>query len=235
MVDGIAVNSQAVARELVSEDGVPPSLLRVAYNGLDTRVFCPEGGAAELPWPGAEAVIGVVCALRPEKGLHVLLDAFARVRPAHPGVRLLILGSGPLLQDLEARARSLELGGDCRFEPAARNVAEWLRAMDIFVLPSLSESLSNSLMEAMACGCCPIASDAGGNPELVADGETGLLFPAGDSAALAARLELVLNGAAYRRRLAENAARRIPERFSREAAARALGGIYAEYLERRPL
>ena len=68
---------------------------------------------------------------------------------------------------------------DCHFQPAERNVAPWLRAMDIFVLPSLSEALSNSLMEAMGCGCCPLASDTGGNPELVQHGETGLLVSAG--------------------------------------------------------
>ena len=78
------------------------------------------------------------------------------------------------------------------------NVAPWLRAMDIFVLPSLSEALSNSLMEAMGCGCCPVASDTGGNPELVQDGETGLLFPVGNAEALAARLARLLDEPEYR-------------------------------------
>src|SRR5207302_3139718 len=99
----------------------------------------------------------------------------------------------------------LELGPDCHFQPAAQDVAPWLRAMDIFVLPSLSESFSNSLMEAMACGCCPIASDTGGNPELVRDGEAGLLFPAGDIGALAAHLTPVLNDEEVGQRLAERA------------------------------
>ena len=81
--------------------------------------------------------------------------------------------------------------------------------MDIFVLPSLSEALSNSLMEAMGCGCCPVASDTGGNPELVTDGETGLLFPVGDAEALAERLALLLDQPEYRRRLAAQAERRM--------------------------
>jgi glycosyltransferase involved in cell wall biosynthesis len=128
----------------------------------------------------------------------------------------------------------LQASGDaaCHFQPAVPNVAPWLRAMDIFVLPSLSEALSNSLMEAMGCGCCPVASRAGGNPELVTDGESGLLFPVGDAEALAARLALLLDDPPYRRRLAAQAERRIQEHFTREQAARAMGEIYQEFLAR---
>lgn len=230
IADGIVVNSRSVACELVSEDGVPESQIHLAYNGIDTGVFCREGVAAESPWPGA-VVIGVVCALRPEKGLSLLLDAFARVRSSHPEARLLIVGSGPMQPELDSRAASLGLGAVCRFQSAVRNVSEWLRAMDIFVLPSLSEALSNSLMEAMACGCCAIASDTGGNPELVQDGETGLLFPAGDSAALAVRLERTLADRELRCRLGANGARLMRKRFTREAAARRMGEIYTGFLE----
>jgi glycosyltransferase involved in cell wall biosynthesis len=229
IVDAIVVNSQAVARQLASEDGVPPSMIRLAYNGLDTAMFRREGPRARTPWPADSGpVIGVICALRPEKGLHLLLDAFAEVRRG----KLLIVGSGPALGELQARARSLGVAGECHFEPAVANVAEWLRAIDIFVLPSLSEGLSNSLLEAMGCGCCPIASDTGGNPELVKDGETGLLFPRGDAAALADRLRTVLGDSALRQNLAAGAALRARRDFPREAAARKMGEIYREFLER---
>jgi len=232
LVDGIVVNCRSVARELTSHDAVPPSLIHLAYNGIDTTVFQSEGPVAEAPWPGAVTVIGVVCALRPEKGLHTLLDAFARVNANHADARLLIVGSGPMLPELEGRAAALGLADRFRFQSAVPNVAEWLRAMDIFVLPSLSEALSNSLMEAMACGCCAIASDTGGNPELIRDGETGLLFPPGDALALAARLERVLEHLEERRRLSDNAARLMRGRFNRQAAARAMGEIYERYLAR---
>jgi glycosyltransferase involved in cell wall biosynthesis len=230
MVDAIVVNSQAVARQLAEEDGVPASMIRLAYNGLDMAIFRREGTRAETPWPAADGdpVIGVVCALRPEKGLHLLLDAFAQVRRG----KLLIVGSGPALEGLEARAQSLGLGANCRFQPAVANVAEWLRAMDVFVLPSLSEALSNSLLEAMGCGCCPIASDVGGNPELVRDGETGLLFRTGDADALADRLRAVLGDPVLRQRLAAAAERRAHRDFAREVAARRMGEIYREFLER---
>jgi glycosyltransferase involved in cell wall biosynthesis len=228
MVDGIVVNSRSVARELAEEDQVPPSMVRLAYNGLDTRVFCRHGERAALPWGEEPAVvIGVVCALRPEKGLGTLMEAFQKVKAGRRGIKLVIVGSGPMLPELLAGSDA-----DCHFQPAERNVAPWLRAMDIFVLPSLSEALSNSLMEAMGCGCCPLASDTGGNPELVRHGETGLLFPPGDVKALAAQLARVLDEPGYRRHLAAQAERRMHEQFTREQAARTMGRIYQEFLSR---
>jgi glycosyltransferase involved in cell wall biosynthesis len=225
LVNAIVVNSQAVARELMAEDGVPGSRIRLVYNGLDTRRFLRDGPRAELPFTAGSVVIGIVCALRPEKGLKVLIEAFHKVRPAHPEARLVIIGSGPMLAELKTA------GCDgCHFEPAVQDVAPWLRAIDIFVLPSLSEALSNSLMEAMACGCCPIASDIGGNPELIQAGETGLLFPANCPSALAAHLDLVLRDSELRRRLATAAERRMHHKFTREAAAQRMGEVYSEFL-----
>ena len=225
LAHGIVVNSQAVARELTAEDGVPASKIRLVYNGVDTEHFHRGGERVDLPLPDGGVVVGIVCALRPEKGLELLLEAFAKVRPTHPKARLVIVGSGPMLDELRAASCSA-----CHFEPAAKDVAPWLRAMDVFVLPSLSEALSNSLMEAMACGCCPVASDVGGNPELVSDGVSGLLFPSGSAPALAARLDLVLRDAELRRRLAANAERRMHTEFTREAAARRMGEVYREFL-----
>src|SRR4029077_17040391 len=126
--------------------------------------------------------------------LSTLMEAFKRMKAGRTGVKLVVVGSGPMLGELQAAGY-----GDCHFEPAVGNVAPWLRAMDIFVLPSLSEALSNSLMEAMGCGCCPVASNTGGNPELVTDGETGLLFPVGEADALAMCLARVLDEPEYRR------------------------------------
>ncbi|MEO8593002.1 MAG: glycosyltransferase [Candidatus Solibacter sp.] len=227
VVDGIVINSRAVGRELEVEDNVAPVRMRLAYNGLDTSIFHPEGERASLPWTDATAVIGIVCALRPEKGLGLLVEAFGKVNASRPGVKLLIVGSGPMLATLQSAA-----GADCHFQPAQRHVAPWLRAMDIFVLPSLSEALSNSLMEAMGCGCCPVASDTGGNPELVKDGETGLLFPVGDASALAECLARLLDDPAHRRKLAGAAAQRMGDEFNRDLAARRMGAIYEEFLSK---
>ncbi len=89
----------------------------------------------------------------------------------------------------------------CVFESATRDVASWLRSMDIFVLPSVSEALSNALMEAMACGCAPVASRVGGNPELVEHSHIGLLFDSGSPTQLALCLRELIENNELRRRL----------------------------------
>lgn len=129
--------------------------------------------------------------------------------------------------ELRRRAAAAGVESSCRFEPASAQVAEWLRAIDIFVLPSRSEALSNSLMEAMACGCAPVASRVGGNPELIAHGETGLLFEPGDAEELARHLELLAGNRDLRVRLGAAAAVRIRREFSVEQAARRMEQIYA--------
>jgi glycosyltransferase involved in cell wall biosynthesis len=118
---------------------------------------------------------------------------------------------------------------DCVFEPGTSDVAAWLRASDIFVLHSLSEALSNSLMEAMACGCAMVASRVGGNPELVAHERTGLLFPAGQPQALATALALLMRNDALRCNLAAGAGTFIRS-FTLEASVRRMEAIYTAML-----
>lgn len=230
LADGIVVNCRSVERQLVEQDGAAPEKIHLCRNGIDAHRFRPGRRERTPALEGSSLVVGVVCALRPEKDLATLIDAFARVRSVRAGLKLAIVGSGPLEPALQERCQDLRLDGQCHFEPATTEVADWLRAMDIFVLPSRSEALSNALMEAMACGCCPLASNTGGNPELVEDGITGLLFPPGDVAGLAARLRLVIENAAQRAFLARQAATRIREQFSLEAAARNMAAIYRALL-----
>jgi glycosyltransferase involved in cell wall biosynthesis len=142
-----------------------------------------------------------------------------------------IVGSGPEQSGLEALAQELGISGQCLFQPAVADVAPWLRSIDIFVLPSLTEALSNSLMEAMACGCACIASAVGGNPELVQDGKTGLLFRAGDAQDLFEKLSRVTVDAALRERLAAASASAVQDRFSLVASASRMQEIYSRYLK----
>jgi glycosyltransferase involved in cell wall biosynthesis len=230
LVDGIVVNCEFLRRHLREEEKVPAGLIHLCYNGIDTDLFQPVRGPRPDALRNAALVIGIVCALRPEKGLTTLLDAFAAVRALAPGMKLAIVGSGPCLVELRERARALGILEDCVFQPATQQVADWLRAIDIFVLPSLSEALSNSLMEAMASGCCVVASSVGGNPELVSHGETGMLFAPRDAVGLAGVLRVLVRDPVLRGALGCNAARLIHSRFSLAAAARRMGDIYAEIL-----
>lgn len=230
MVNAIVVNCEFVRRHMQDEEKAPAELIQLCYNGIDTEIFRDERRARPAALQDATLMVGVVCGLRPEKGLETLLDAFAAVRDLQAGMKLCIVGSGVCLEALQARARDLGILRDTVFEPATSRVPDWLHAIDIFVLPSLSEALSNALMEAMACGCAVAASRVGGNPELVEHGETGMLFEPRDAAGLAQVLGLLVQDPALRCRLAHNAARLIHGRFSLAAAARRMGEIYSALL-----
>jgi glycosyltransferase involved in cell wall biosynthesis len=232
LVDGVVVNCEAMRRHLVTDERVPAGLVHVCYNGIDTDKFQPMDRSRRVPaLRGASLVVGIVCALRPEKGLFTLLRAFERVRDFRPGLRLAIVGSGPMRAALEQCSSELGIAGQCVFEPTTGHVADWLRSIDIFVLPSTSEALSNSLMEAMACECAPVASRVGGNPELIHDGQTGLLFDPDNPEQLAQCLRLLIENEDLRKETAARAARSISERFSLRAAADRMAEIYLGRLE----
>jgi glycosyltransferase involved in cell wall biosynthesis len=231
LVDAVVVNSRAVERELTGEHRVPQQLIRFWPNSLDPAQFPCKPRTRRPELAGAKLVIGSLCALRPEKGLDLLLEAYAAVRPE--GGQLLIVGSGPAEAVLKQHARSLGLGDACRFVPMVTNVNEWMRSIDVFVMPSRAESFSNSLMEAMASGCCCVASDAGGNPELIEHAADGMLFAANDAVALAHVLRMSIADATLRARVAGAAAQHIRRNFSAEASAERAESLYTELLERR--
>jgi glycosyltransferase involved in cell wall biosynthesis len=226
----VVVNCRALEQHLIEDESVSPAKIRLCYNGIDTEQFGPgERQRPEALGP-AGITVGVVCALRPEKDLLTLAEGFARARRQCPSLRLVVVGSGPERERLANRLGELGVREAAHLEPAAARVAPWLQGIDIFVLPSKSEALSNSLMEAMACGCAPVASRVGGNPELVEEGVTGLLFPVGDSERLAACLVDLATDENKRRRMAAAALQRIQREFTLPVAARRMEEIYAEAL-----
>ncbi len=233
LVDGVVVNSQAVRDDMISGEGMAPTKLHLCYNGIDTTRFHPEGRTRKPGLETASLVVGVVCVLRPEKGLATLVRAFGQLVPMFPSLRLAIVGSGPELASLQNLATELGVSSQCLFSPAVTDVASWMRSIDVFVLPSLSEALSNSLMEAMACGCCVLASRTGGNPELVLDGRTGLLFQPGDADDLAQKLGSVLSSPDVRAEFAERSVSRIRDEFSLPTSVRRMQQIYYEHLNRK--
>jgi L-malate glycosyltransferase len=221
MADAIVVNCEFVRRHLENDEDVPSARIRLCYNGVDLDEFRPR------KTPRGSLTIGVVCALRPEKDLGTLIDAFALLR--RPGLKLLIAGSGSMLEQLRSQAHARGLAPDCTFAPATANVAECLRSIDIFVLPSRSEALSNSLLEAMACGCCPVASRVGGNVELIRNGENGMLFDAGNVDQLCQVLALLIEHRELRQQFATKA-RCIAADFSIGASAQRMSEIYMELI-----
>ncbi len=232
LASAILVNCKAMHEHLVRDEGVPPERLFLSYNGFDPGIFHPAPGPSPVRPQGASLVIGIIANLRAEKGVDLLLDAFAQVRGLRPGLKLLIVGSGPLEGELMERSSRLGLGESCHFEPSKVDVSDWARAIDIFVQPSLSEAFSNSVLEAMASGCCLAASRVGGNPELVLDGQTGLLFDTGSVFSLAEALRTLISDDALRVRLAQAGCRYVHQNFTMEIALRRMQDFYSRILAR---
>jgi len=222
----VVVNSEALNRHLTESCRIAPGKIVTCYNGIDTAVFHPAPRRCFPGLEGASVVIGTVCVMRPEKNLPLLLEAFCGVAAGRRDLRLFLVGGGPEEPALRALAVKLGIVENCVFHPSSSDVAACLSAMDIFVLPSLTEGLSNSLMEAMACGCCAIASDVGGNPELVTDGVTGLLFPSRDRDALVKRLSATAADANLRQTLAGSAVERMRAEFSLQRSAERMQQMY---------
>lgn len=159
------------------------------YNGVDTDVFFPASGSeknairAEFDIPDDAFIIGIVGRLDQIKDHPTLFQAFTGVKQVRPDAHLLVVGDGPERERLEALADD-----GCLFLGNRLDVPAVLRGFDLFVLPSLNEGISNTILEAMATGLPVVACRVGGNPELLDHGQTGTLVPPGDSDALAAAI-----------------------------------------------
>jgi glycosyltransferase involved in cell wall biosynthesis len=229
----ILVNCEAMRRHMIDDEHVPDDRIELCYNGVDTVQFYPGPAVKPVPVADASLVIGTVSVLRPEKALDLLQEAFARIRHLKPGMKLLIVGSGPELSRLEANSRRLGLQNQCVFVPATPLVPEYLRVFDIFVSCSSSEAFSNAILEAMACGICAVGSNVGGTPELIGNDVRGLLFQSGDAGDLANKLNTLIENDGLRREFGTRAAEFARTTLSIEIAARRMADIYETMLRRK--
>jgi len=199
--------------------GVPPHRVSQIYNGVDTERFRPapvRGRISGCPFGQADDfVAGWVGRMDPVKDLPNLVQAFARAarRSASP-LRLVLVGDGPMRPAVERLIAQHGLGDRVWLAGERADVAEIMRGLDCFVLPSLGEGISNTVLEAMATRLAIIATRVGGNAELIEPGMTGLLVPPGDRDALADALVRYASDRATARRHAKAARRVAQSRFS---------------------
>jgi len=191
--DGMAAVSGFVRECLAKNEGLPRRRIRVLYNGVDEARFAPANGdraALRKSQNLAEDdfVVGIPARFAPVKDHATLLRAFARVRGELPRAKLAMAGDGPLRGEAEKLAGELGILPACRFLGVRRDIPELLRSWDVFVLSSLSEGTSVTLLEAMAAELPVVATRVGGNPEIVEENATGLLAERGDDAGLARAL-----------------------------------------------
>lgn len=176
---------------LVETVGVPARKVNCILNGVDTRRFAPPENRHDvrerLGLPMGTFIVGTVGRLDPVKDQATLLSSFAAACGGRGDV-LLVVGAGPEAAGLRGLSASLGIAEQVRFLGERKDIPDILQALDVFVLPSIAEGISNTILEAMSCGLPIIASRVGGNEELIDQNGSGVLFPAGDAAALAASL-----------------------------------------------
>lgn len=234
--------SRDLERYLGDRIGVPPERLAQIYNGVDTDLFKPAGTRrASLPISGFAGVdtvvIGTVGRMQAVKDQLTLVRAFAHLLELRPDLRarlrLVIIGEGALRQpalNLLKRAALLDLA----WLPGERaDIPELMRGFDLFVLPSLAEGISNTILEAMATGLPIVATRVGGNPELVEEGHTALLVPANDPPAMAAAIEVYADDAAKRAQHGAAGRAAAEARFSLDTMVSAYMKIYDRVLRRQ--
>ena len=227
--------SHDLRRWLIEQVRIPASKVVTIHNGVDVTRFTGadrDAARADLGLDASDVVVGTVGRLDPVKGHAYLVQAFADVARRHPESRLVVTGDGPLRGELDHLVDTLGLRDRTRLLGERRDVPAILAALDVFVLPSVAEGISNTLLEAMATGLPVVVTRVGGNPELIQAETIGLLVPARQPASLAAAIARYVDDPHLRQLDGKNARQRAVERFSLARMADNYTAVYAGLLRR---
>lgn len=212
---------------------LPP--IETLHHGPDPalleRAAVNDGARAELTGGREALVVGTVANLKAHKGIDQLLEAVPIVLRDLPDVRFVVVGRGPLEEELRARSRAMGLDGAVWFTGFREDAARLAGAFDVFVLPSLHEGLPIALLEAMALGRPSVVTPVGGVPEVVEHGRDALVVPRSQPAALAAAIVELLRDRSMRARLGANAKRRAAS-FDIRRAVRRMEDVWTSLAER---
>lgn len=238
-VDQYVALSCDLAGYLRQRVGVPERRVAQIYNGVDIQRFHPAGGARAV-LPGSPFndptlfVVGTVGRMQTVKAQTLLASAFARALALRPALRsrlrLVMVGEGPLRAEAQALLAAAG-AADLAWLPGERaDVPDVMRGLDCFVLPSLAEGISNTILEAMATGLPVLATRVGGNAELVVEGETGVIVPSGDTEAMAQALVALAGDPDRAKAMGQAGRARVERQFSLPAMVSAYQGLYDRLL-----
>lgn len=237
--DRVLTVSEETRQHYIAESGIPAHKILTLYNGIDlspyTRLELDLARVAvreEFHLPPDSLLLATVAVLRPQKGIEYMIRALPDVAAAHPNARYLIVGDGSHREALEAEAKKTGMAERIVFAGMRRDTSRLLAASDVFVLPTLTEALPTVLAEAMASSLPIVASAVGGVPEMVTDGENGLLVPPAQPAALSRACTALLNDAELRQRMGGRGWQIVNEKFNVAAQVRELEEIYLDELNR---
>jgi L-malate glycosyltransferase len=228
--DCVVCNSQAAADRL-EQQGLRSDKMRVIGNGLPPAAFAQT--APITPRRPGWFRVGMIARMNARSKNHrILLNAAARLKQRLENFEVVLVGDGPLRPELERTAQELGIGDLMQFLGDRRDIPAILASLDVTVLPSASESLSNAILESMAAGVPVIANDVGGNAELLTK-DRGILLPRDDEHALERALQQLAGDVPLREELGRNARRFAQENFTVEQMRNRVHELYAELLHRK--
>lgn len=234
--------SRDLAGYLTERVHVPADRLSQVYNGVDTQRFRPAGGPRPpiegCPFdPDTHWLVGTVGRMQQVKDQPNLARAFVRLMTQQPAlrdrVRLVMLGGGPLREQVQRIVDEAGLSALCWLPGERSDVADVMRGLSCFALPSLAEGISNTILEAMASGLPVVATDVGGNAELVDEGSTGLIVPPANAEALAEAIGRLASDPGRAAAMGGAGRTRAVGQFSLEAMVARYQGIYDQQLRAR--
>jgi glycosyltransferase involved in cell wall biosynthesis len=234
--DVVIVLTEVMQAEALSV-GIPPEHIRIFNNGIDASLYAFEGSRESVKRElglGGKTIILFVGRLDPVKSISTVIEALARSLDRNPDLYLQIVGDGPERATLEAQAKALGVSKMVGFVGNQKDVQRYLRSADLFVLPSVTEGISNALLEAMASGIACLATPVGGNLEVLAQGRYGMMIPVGDVNAWSAAFITVGNDPSLRTTLGAAARERILTHYDFNVVGAQYESLYAELLGKDP-
>jgi glycosyltransferase involved in cell wall biosynthesis len=223
--------STPIQRRLIEKDGVPPYRVSLIPNAVIPASDDPPDLTGTLPDGWLEGpLVGVVARLQPEKGVADFLKAAAHVSKISPQVRFLVVGDGPLREELLALARRIGVEKRVRFLGHRTDARALVGLMEVLVVPSVTEGSPLIVLEAMAAGVPLVASAVGGIPDQIRHDKEGLLVPPGDTGALGEALLNLLRDPARARRLGEAGRRRATSELGHPTMVRRIEDVYRDAL-----
>lgn len=235
--DKIICVSGALADEMVKRSKINPGKILIIHNGVELKRFDQIGDTSylltESNTNSEDERIGAIGRLSYEKGHASLLKAVARLKKSFPRLKCLIVGDGPLREELEELCRELGISQNCIFLGARRDIPEILSILDLVILPSISEGLSMVLLESMAARCPAVASRVGGIPELIEDGKTGLLVEPENPLALAEAIRSLLENKDKAKEISSNARLRVEKEFTVKEMAKKTEDTYETFVKKK--
>ena len=230
-LDRIVAVSHMTRSALIRDFGVASEKVDVIHLGIDRRVF--EHGELIPPPSFREPVVGTVAELIPEKGIDDFVDAATLIRVEAPRARFIIVGDGPERENLMKKVEAQGLADVVEFRGWIPSGLDLFEEVDGFVLSSYEEGLPWVVLEAMACRRPTVATNVGGIPEIITDGENGLLVQAGDPASIAAAVLSLINNPEWALEVGERGRQHVESRFSAYREMTEIEALYDQAMRAR--